>query len=81
MVREAGSGEGGIEMEGKRGFCPKCGNPVVLTEYGRYLSKEFQRFEHVFEGWCPNCVERVVVRDVPEKTHRREDRARLNTAG
>ena len=53
-------------MEAVKGFCPKCGNPVVLTEYGLYLSKELRRFEHVFEGWCPNCVERVVERGVPE---------------
>jgi hypothetical protein len=51
-------------MEATKGFCPKCGNPVVLTEYGLYLSKELRRFEHVFEGWCPNCVERVVVHAV-----------------
>ena len=54
-------------MEAERGCCPKCGNPVALMEYGRYLSKELQRFEHVFEGWCPNCVERIVVRNVPGK--------------
>jgi len=47
-------------METVKGLCPKCGNPVVLTEYGQYLSKELRRFDHVFEGWCPNCVERVV---------------------
>ncbi len=47
-------------MKTVKGFCPKCGNPVALTEYGRYLSKELRRFDHVFEGWCPNCVERVV---------------------
>jgi hypothetical protein len=68
-------------MEAKRGLCPKCGKPVILTEFGLYLSKELSRFEPFFEGWCSDCVERVVVRDGPEKTHRREDRARLNTAG
>jgi len=47
-------------MKTVKGFCPKCGNPVALTEYGLYLSKELRRFDHVFEGWCPNCVERVV---------------------
>jgi len=47
-------------MKTVKGVCPKCGNPVALTEYGQYLSKELRRFDHVFEGWCPNCVERVV---------------------
>jgi hypothetical protein len=55
-------------METVRGVCPKCGNPVVLTEYGRYLSKELKGFEHVFEGWCPNCVERVVEHAVPKSS-------------
>jgi hypothetical protein len=55
-------------METAKGFCPKCGNPVVLTEYGKYLSKELKRFEHVFEGWCPNCVERVVEHSVPKSS-------------
>ncbi len=41
-------------------LCPKCGNPVVLTEYGRYLSKDMRSFEHIYEGWCPKCIERVV---------------------
>ena len=47
-------------MKTVKGVCPKCGNPVALTEYGQYLSKELRRFDHVFEGWCPNCVELVV---------------------
>lgn len=55
-------------METVRGFCPKCGNPVVLTEYGKYLSKELKRFEHIYEGWCPNCVERVVKHGVPKSS-------------
>ena len=41
-------------------FCPKCGNPVVLTEYGRYLSKDMRSFEHIYEGLCPKCIERVI---------------------
>ena len=53
-------------METVRVFCPKCGNPVVLTEYGQYLSKELRGFEHIYEGWCPNCVERVVEHAVPK---------------
>ena len=55
-------------MEAAKGFCPKCGNPVVLMEYGLYLSKELRRFEHVFEGWCPKCVERVVEHGVPKSS-------------
>ena len=47
-------------MEAKRGSCPKCGKPVILTEFGLYLSKELSRFEPFFEGWCSDCVERVV---------------------
>lgn len=47
-------------METVKGLCPKCGKPVTLTEYGRYLSKELSGFEPIFEGWCPNCVERLV---------------------
>jgi hypothetical protein len=49
-------------MKTIQGVCPKCGNPVTLTEFGRYLSKELSRFEPFFEGWCPECVERVVER-------------------
>ena len=41
-------------------LCPKCGNPVVLTEYARYLSKDMRSFEHIYEGCCPKCIERVV---------------------
>jgi transcription initiation factor IIE alpha subunit len=41
-------------------LCPRCGNPVVLTEYGRHLSKDMRSFEHIYEGWCPKCIERVV---------------------
>jgi endogenous inhibitor of DNA gyrase (YacG/DUF329 family) len=41
-------------------LCPKCGNPVVLTEYGRYLSKDMRSFEHIYEGCCPKCREPVV---------------------
>ena len=47
-------------MEKIEVLCPKCGNPVTLTEYGRYLSKDMRSFEHIYEGWCPKCVERVV---------------------
>ena len=43
-------------------LCPKCYNPVVLTEYGRYLSKDMRSFEHIYEGWCPKCIEPVVGR-------------------
>jgi len=61
-------------METVRGFCPKCGNPVVLTEYGNYLSKELRRFDHIFEGWCPNCVERVVEHAVLKGSEERKAR-------
>jgi hypothetical protein len=68
-------------MEAVKGFCPKCGNPVVLMEYGLYLSKELKRFEHVFEGWCPNCVERVVEHSVPESSEEcAANEAKLKTA-
>ena len=40
--------------------CPRCGSRVALTEYGRYLSREFKKFEHAYEGWCPFCSERIV---------------------
>ena len=43
-------------------LCPKCGSPVVLMEYGRYLSKDMRSFEHFYEGWCPKCTERLVER-------------------
>jgi len=59
-------------MKTVKGVCPKCGNPVALTEYGRYLSKELRRFDHVFEGWCPNCVERVVEHAVLKSTEKRK---------
>lgn len=49
-------------------ICPKCGNKVALTNYGSYLSKEFMRFEHIYEGWCPSCVERVVEHRAPESS-------------
>jgi endogenous inhibitor of DNA gyrase (YacG/DUF329 family) len=48
-------------METIKVLCPKCGGPVVLAKYGLYLDKEFKRFTHIFEGWCPDCVERVVL--------------------
>jgi len=41
-------------------LCPKCGNPVVLTECGRYLSKDMRSFEHIYEGCCQKCMEPVV---------------------
>ena len=53
-------------METVKGFCPKCGEPVILAKYGSYLSREFKLFEPIFEGWCPNCVERVVEHAVPK---------------
>jgi hypothetical protein len=43
-------------------LCPKCGNPLVLKEYGRYLSKDMRSFEHIYEGCCPKCMERLVER-------------------
>ena len=69
-------------METAKGFCPKCGNPVVLTEYGKYLSKELKRFEHIYEGWCPNCVERVVEHGVPESSSKgcKANEAKLKAA-
>ena len=59
-TEEVESGREVLDMETGKGICPKCGNTVTLTEFGRYLSKELSRFETFFEGWCPNCVERVV---------------------
>jgi transcription initiation factor IIE alpha subunit len=41
-------------------LCPMCGIRVVLSEYGRYLSKDMRSFEHFYEGWCPKCAERLV---------------------
>ena len=68
-------------METRKGHCPKCGNPVVLTEYGRYLSKEYKGFEHSYEGWCSKCSEHVVEHDVPVKAERRQaNKAKLNIA-
>ena len=59
-------------MDAVKGSCPKCGNPVVLTEYGRYLSKEFKGFGHSFEGWCSNCSEHVVERYAFRNAERRK---------
>jgi len=59
-------------MEAVKGSCPKCGNSVVLTEYGQYLSKEFKGFRRSFEGWCSKCSEHVVEHSVPEKSERRK---------
>jgi endogenous inhibitor of DNA gyrase (YacG/DUF329 family) len=57
-------------MQVLKGSCPKCGNPVVLTEYGRCLRKEFKGFGHSYEGWCSKCSEHVVEHSVPEKSER-----------
>ena len=46
---------GKIEM-----LCPRCGSQVALAEYGRYLSREFKKFEHSYEGWYLFCGERIV---------------------
>jgi len=68
-------------METRKGSCPKCGNPVVLTEYGRYLSKEFKGFGHSYEGWCSKCSEHVVEHGVPENSERRKaNQAKLKIA-
>ena len=68
-------------MEAVKGFCTKCGNAVVLTEYGLYLSKELKGFEHSYEGWCPKCAEHVVEHGVLESTERcRASEAKLKTA-
>jgi hypothetical protein len=48
-------------METVKVLCHKCGGPVTLAKYGSYLGKEFKGFASMFEGWCPNCVERVVL--------------------
>jgi len=64
-------------METVRGVCPKCGNPVVLTEYGRYLSKELKKFEHIYEGWCPNCVERVVEHGMPKSSEGHKAKSKI----
>jgi len=63
-------------MEKVKGFCPKCGNPVVLTEYGRYLSKEFKGFGHSYEGWCSNCSEHVVEHGIPENSKKRQEKSK-----
>jgi hypothetical protein len=47
-------------MKNVKVICPKCGNSVTLTKYGSYLNKELRGFEPIYEGWCPNCVERLV---------------------
>ena len=66
MSGEAGSGEE-VLMEMKKGYCPKCGNVVVLAEYGRYLSKECKGFRYTYEGWCSKCAEHMVERNTSEK--------------
>jgi hypothetical protein len=47
-------------MEKIEVLCPRCSSHVALTEYGHFLSREFKKFEHSYEGWCPFCVERIV---------------------
>jgi endogenous inhibitor of DNA gyrase (YacG/DUF329 family) len=46
-------------MEKIEVLCPRCGSQVALTEYVRYLSREFKKFENAYEGWCPFCSERI----------------------
>jgi DNA-directed RNA polymerase subunit RPC12/RpoP len=47
-------------MEKIEVLCPRCGSQVALMEYGRYPSREFKKFEHSYEDWCPFCGERIV---------------------
>jgi hypothetical protein len=41
-------------------LCPRCSIPVVLSEYGRYLSKDMRSFEHIYEGCCLKCGEPII---------------------
>ena len=59
-------------MKTRKGPCPICGNPVVLTEYGQYLGKKFKGFGHSYEGWCSKCSEHVVERDASWNAERRK---------